>query len=720
MKKISVVLLLCFSPFIPFTAFACSCSPSTVAGFIHATTKNLPANARGALFKSPYSNWELIAWIDPQTSVYSWNKKVPITASNFEIKSDTDTEIIPGEISWPDLSMPGSNTGGKDYRFKSKQAELAYLKSNKIKFNTLIKNGQLVDISDQVRAEESIVRIGPIGSFKPGVKYTIKYLGKAESWAFPISVQLTIDQKNVELDSDAYKIILDGNPRRKLLSLITSSGSCTSMQPAIAQDFHYALPASHQAYAETIMFFSFHSGPPSDDFYERPTVSLYTQSLCSGRIFGSTAFEGANDLLLASCSKSVDPVSLVGWAGFLEVEDKLHKTDMVNIGFDQASGSACTGFGILKEALERGDISQISETLCGLGSEEFRDPLEKIASRDLPPMDKLKQFTSTTNDAVKQCVLRALGRLIVETPSDATEATKQYLEMILSSLQSSDSEIIDSALEKLSELRREIEWRVKPKDNIDARKQALFLPILPSLMNILKTGDSKQSVHAGSLIGLFGTNDAELSDQLFSIAQAEAKHANAAMLALKNLLPNEPKFHALLLENFKHSSLLETSALYYAEVAGKENRSVAITMLIKAADNGSIEAIRALGEFKKEAHSAIPTLINRLQLGERSDRDGTFQALINIYNGEKEVIEALRASIIAPPEKTVSSYMLPDLKDLKTDTEVFLPEIKTLMDRSMDQYMKDHIRDFIKSMRLPKREKNDLIEKLDKIKVSKN
>jgi hypothetical protein len=330
-------------------ATACSCGFVEPAGFVHATLKRLPANARGALFLTPQG--------DPPPK---------LDAGLFSITSDRNTAPLKAILSYPDVGTNRNDMRG-----------------------------------------QRLVRIGPADGFQPGAHYTISYTGKREKWAYPTTVDFTIDTATVGIKSLSYQLVLDGQPSRQLLTMRDGRGSCASNQPVIAQRFHYVLPPALEPYREALAYFSEVSVGKK---YEERAFPLIG---CAQPVFATTALGDGKDLIQANCEAPGGDRSIRGQAGFLEVEDRLQATLPIRINLSKAVGKACNGMGMLKEALAINDTSRAITTACQMRSEQsywgpFRpnaiEKPSKISARDLPSSKALDQLSKLASKDEQNCV----------------------------------------------------------------------------------------------------------------------------------------------------------------------------------------------------------------------------------------------------------------------------------------------------------------------------
>jgi hypothetical protein len=287
------------------TATACSCEGQEDAGFIHAKLQRLPANARGALFQLPYGS------------------SMTLDAAAFTIVSDRHRKPLKAEISWPVLGIE--------------------------------QRGLL--------SERMLARVGPVGGFQPGARYTITYKYLAPNSRYPARAEFTIDAAALKVG--AYHLTPAGSPARRLLALPAIGGTCSSNQAAVTADFAYRIPDNYAPYRSAMIYASEALG---NDGSAR--LIAYSPSLCSPWRLDATTLRGGRDLLHARCEQPATPVAVRGHAGLLEVEDRLQPTNAVQIDLGKAPGQACTGDGMLNEAMANNDTARIKELACAIGNEQ--------------------------------------------------------------------------------------------------------------------------------------------------------------------------------------------------------------------------------------------------------------------------------------------------------------------------------------------------------------
>ena len=201
---------------LPNLAMGCSCIRTEPAGFIHADVTHLPSNARGALFLPP-AQVRPLAFPANGIVVYGAAPQ-PLLPSAFTVTSGAGPDRLPVEITVLDLRREALVvSSGRAFSFASKQALEHFAKHPvPINWKAMLKAGTLVEISAPLPA--SLVRVGPVGGFKPGMHYTIAYTGVAGTWTYPAQVEYTIDTAPAPTGAQ-YMLALDGAAQRQLLQV---------------------------------------------------------------------------------------------------------------------------------------------------------------------------------------------------------------------------------------------------------------------------------------------------------------------------------------------------------------------------------------------------------------------------------------------------------------------------------------------------------------------
>ncbi|MYM22489.1 hypothetical protein GTP46_07510 [Duganella sp. FT135W] len=463
-------------------AWACSCMSLPETGFVHADLKRLPANARGTLFLTQ-------------------NEKLQPSA--FLIVSDAQPGPLKAQLSWPDLGVKG-------------------------------------------KPQRYLARVEPVGGFKPGAHYTIRYMNSKEQWRYPAQTDFFIDAEPIKLDGANHQLVLDGAPARELLQLETNSGMCSSQQPAVVQNFHYELPAAYQQYKSAIYYRSDFNGDP---------VPHYFGALCGDRAFGATALGGTREIVYNRCETPKGRVSIQGWAGLLEVEDHARPTNILNTDLGAAQGQSCTAFGILKEALATHDRQRISNAACHISGAEYAGRNSGLPD-DSPTAAEMLDFARNSAATPRACVLAAMTTVLTHMPEPAEQLGQGLGQIIGSDLASTDVAKVDTALIELTQSVGYISmngWREK---NEAQQIQAMLEPTLPALVKLLMSSHTMPRIapspehpapmmSLGELIGHAGDKANRYIPELLAAAESSPAISDDAIIALSMIAPNDPRVQAL-------------------------------------------------------------------------------------------------------------------------------------------------------------------------------
>lgn len=696
-------------------ASACSCMGVDNAGFVHSNAKRLPSNAKGALFLRPRGTFRYLGQHSLDAVIIAGELE-RLSPSSFRITSDQHGGSVPAVLSYPD-STRGDDTPDpiRYLRFVRPDDERRAGTLNHEKIADLLKTGQLNDVTHATREAMRLVRVGPVGGFKPGAAYKIAYVGKADRWRFPALVEHAIDTTPLDTKAAIYRLEADGPPVAMLLPLQTSSGSCSSSQAALVQNFRYVFPAAHGAY-EAAMIFASESKPltaPAGQVDQYQPM-VYKPSLCPDEPFMSTAFAAGRDIVHAQCATRPGPVTVRGWAGMLEVEDRLHPTDTLRVDLSQAAGGSCTGFGLLASALASGDPARIKQTACALEEEHsianvaFAEPLAGFPTRAL-----FDQF-AVRDPELQTCARNAAIRLFNETSLLGGKNLAAYAALVRDDLASTDPERVAMGAAGLSSLAMNLR-RTRDAPPPGASAEELLTAVLDSMVHALIANRAPETAELASLFARVRQQAMPHVPSLLAAAASDAGGAMNAMSALEVLIADDPRLHRLL-ANARRPHLRAHAALVYSRVAGKAQPDVAIGLLIDAGREGNREAIEALETFGRRGRAAVPMLMQ--QLGTTSDpamRVAILSALIALSDGDPAALRAVGAALNAPGADKLPYYRFKGLASIGKDGRVLLPAFEERMRKPMPMHLKKTLVQSIATMGLPVGTRDDLLARLEKV-----
>ena len=717
------------------SALACSCRPSVPAGFIHKEVARLPANARGALFLPPPGDLLPIARYGMQAMIYSGAAR-KLMPSSFSIKSDTDIRTLEVRLTWLDLDRAAqSGAPQRAFRFVRKADQKKFEKMRRFQdWRSLLKTGKIVDISAEVRAASRLLRVGPAGGFQPGSHYIITYLGESAGWDYPAAVEHTIDSAPLQAEALPYSLVADGPPLRRLLALNSGGGSCSSNQPAIVQDFHYAIPDAAKPYQNALLFFSeFRTQPQTPGRRARFTPLKYEASLCGRSRFGESATGMGRELMELPCEAPGVRRSVRGWAGLLEVEDRLHRTDPIEVDPGLAAGRSCRGIGMLTEAIKARDAGRTKAAACALMSEERREvpfeslrlskdgqviekPLPRLTPQEIPAASDLLALASADDPEASNCGRMAMTRLFMEEPVQNNDLPERLGDMLKAELDSLESARIDAAVGLARALSPPQPQFDKSNGAAGALYQRVLLRALPALVEALVSGKSELSFGVGDLVASTGAAARPFVPVLLKAASG-AHPPGELYTALNLIAADDPAYHALLIRNAADPALREASALSYYRVAGKTHPQQAIALLAEAARHGSIEAIDLIGDYGPAARSHIPVLVEQLDKGaDEYVRGVAFGALLKVGDGEPELAAAVARGLTERAGKDNAVHLWPVLNSLKAQDRLW-PAIALLMQGPLAASDRNDIASIIQEMKLPRKQTIVLLARLAKVKT---
>ncbi len=678
---------------LPFGALACSCAFKEQAGFIHASVEHLPSNARGALFLQPKETAGVILRQHEGIVIYGAMPRV-LPPSSFTITSSVDEGPIPVAVT--PLRLPGAAEGmaaPRAFRFVRAADQARYGDGSRpMDWQAMLRAGKLIDITARIGAAPDLVRIGPAGGFKPGARYTITYKGKAGNWRYPAKVEHAIDSEPVDLAGAAYALVLDGPVQRRALP-VPEGGSCSALMPMIVQDFHYVIPAAQSRYANAMMYFSAIRDARANARFEQLE---YTSSNCDVPALGATARGNGADMVTRQCSLTPGRVSIRGWAGLLEVEDRLTPTAQTEIDLDKATGSSCTKFGMLKEALASGDKERIEVAACSASQGQETPP----APGDLPATADLLTLAATGSDTARSCAKGALSALLISAPGHTSATLEQFGSLLASDMTSTDVHTARQARDTTETLVYRFAELAASDPQFAARSEKLLRPILPFLQQRLVSGTPQQTETAAFLIAGLGKDAAPLGPALLALAGGDGPPAGWAAHALTGIMPDDPRLHQILLRHAGIAALRNRAALDYSEVAGASDPTRAIALLAEAVRYGSAEAARKLESFGPSARSAVPALIGLLAKGGEAG-NAAVSTLLTVAPADPEVLASFANSITARPEAQLYSSTLGRLAQLKKKGRALLPAIEERSKSPMSPGRKEALKEVVQSMGLP-------------------
>ena len=362
---------------ISLESFACSCAFVENSPFIH--DGHLPSNARGVLFRAGLNVNARIGNVDDDIEIVKGIPK-PLDENSFSITEDESHAVMKVEVkrlhavdqidgSWP----------MHYYRFLSARLEKCYENRysnhrpsgcNMYDFGNLkvesiekhVATGKMQDVTTKFESALGLFRIGPRSGFEAGKTYTIKYVtkdvygphGTEVNLGFPMpQLTVSIDGPMVLSKQDSFILVPESRPTKQQLRVEWGGGSCSNVSPSLVQNLRYQIPNSYRPYIQSMMFFTHKKVSESDGvwFHEKIgefSISFYRSSVCSQFRYGQSELGAGKELIYSPCDthkKTGAARQVRGYVGFLELEDNLHETPVIEINFDDKKGDLCENTG---------------------------------------------------------------------------------------------------------------------------------------------------------------------------------------------------------------------------------------------------------------------------------------------------------------------------------------------------------------------------------------
>lgn len=343
---------------LPTISHACSCVVSNQTGFVHAGEDlRLPSNAKGVLFLAAEND----LWRD-------------VTAQSFQIRQHDNERPLSAEIRWLDI----------EDQMGSSQKEIKRSKE---------RNG--------------LFRVSPVGGFLEGKTYTIRFSdGIRHSSMYADSITFATEQPLPITSAADFRLNIVGSPSGRLLEF-PAGGICSEERGVVAQDLLFSIPENYRPYSRYLLQFVDYrmrrgSSTPDESKFKS---WIYRPSMCSQIGFGKSQFGPAKDVFASSCvgQGPESTVDVRGFVGFLEMEDQLHATKVVEIDFSKVDRSECSRHRFLKEVVDSGDEERISNYLCSISKD--RKELFQMSGNFL---NELANLTRSKNKRTSMCAIEAI------------------------------------------------------------------------------------------------------------------------------------------------------------------------------------------------------------------------------------------------------------------------------------------------------------------------
>ena len=340
--------------------FALPPPPQEDMGFVHSfyPQDHLPSNARGVLFLfCTRICHETIVTVIPKTlgpgsfSITQSGRKGTLKAivHGLNIEAQIDLSQRRYRLLDPVAKACYQTIYNKSMlldKCRSVMQDLEALNQESIRH--LAVAGKMQDVTSAVEKATGLFRISPEGGFQVGKTYTITYVGnknKKNPWQYPSRIQIVIDDQAMSLESDGFKLELQNAPKKRSVWLMPEFPSF----PAIEQDLIYSVPSAYAAYHEYMVFFteqeSFAKLSGSRRSLEASPVSGFLHSLShQSQVDQAMPYRLEDQVYCVyRTPKKSSPVTQIrGLIGFLEMEDHLHETPIVEVNFGNEECASTT------------------------------------------------------------------------------------------------------------------------------------------------------------------------------------------------------------------------------------------------------------------------------------------------------------------------------------------------------------------------------------------
>lgn len=215
------------------------------------------------------------------------------------------------------------------------------------------------------------VRLEVANGFKPGARYRFRYLPAHGNWAYPDEQSVAIDGKTLATGG-RYAIALGPQPLHRMITVMTSSGSCVEPAPAVVREFTYALPPALEPYRSVLQYDAgidvpvpgMTEGPdvPLDAW--RRGVSLYqTASGSLGWDYDDT-YNARSNAIVAPCGRQWPPARLHAAVSFPEIDETVYRTQDAEVDLNRNIEGKCGRVEALVQTIAGQAPEPVIQRLC--------------------------------------------------------------------------------------------------------------------------------------------------------------------------------------------------------------------------------------------------------------------------------------------------------------------------------------------------------------------
>jgi hypothetical protein len=217
------------------------------------------------------------------------------------------------------------------------------------------------------------VRLELENGFQPGARYRFRYLPAHGSWMYPDEASVAIGADSVATGG-RYAIELAPQPEHRMVTVMSSSGSCVEPAPVVAQEFSYAVPPALEPYRDMLLYDASMSvskpgvtGAP-DELIDawRDGPSLYDMGKFSLGWGYDDTYNARHNAVVAPCGKQWPRARLHATVSFPEVDELVHHTRDAEVDLNRNIHGRCGRVETLVQTVGRQAPEPVLRRLCGI------------------------------------------------------------------------------------------------------------------------------------------------------------------------------------------------------------------------------------------------------------------------------------------------------------------------------------------------------------------
>jgi hypothetical protein len=303
---------------------------------------------------------------------------------------------------------------------------------------------------------------------------------------------------------------------------------------------------SHQPYRDAMLFYSEIRSGASQRF----ALTEYSPSICGADDFASTAYGHGKDMVYAKCGDKPAPSSVRGWAGILEVEDRLHLTDSVDVDLGPAVRAACVSIDKkLAAHFASGDAARIKNAVCRFADRrdrEFHEESRAFGSQF--PTASLLALAASEDAPLQACAAEALVRVFGEAPVMPEAMLSGYVATFKADLLAADPRRVLRATQAMEQF---VHRSRSMPDAGKARSQAVLVPLLDPLVKVLLGEHGYAMGFVPTLIAEVKLPAQRYVPALLAAAAEPSRGRRHIVWTLREIAPDDPRVRRLLQDPHK-------------------------------------------------------------------------------------------------------------------------------------------------------------------------